>query len=336
VTTLRNPTQRIPHEMWVRMLIDPVCAAYVIYGVTLDAFQAARLRYYWWVPQLIDSAGVSSGKTFVIWLYVNLRAILIPDQEIAVFYPVYEQGKNTFWNYYTEMQTKFGDRAAVFQAQLGKPAQFDAGDEKGGDGTLHGSACYKAFFKNGNKILMPAPSFMKDAVTQASLRLNVMVIEEWPEIDAMSDGINKQLISRVTRASWNQFHPVWCNHILYSGHAMSLMHPSARRYKAHLRAEKRGDPRFANITSSYKDYSNRACYTGKTFQETYRVESTIEADRSTTSQSEWLGKGFGIWGALVKGLFTEQALLQCRANGKLRHVTPVLSRNQFEQIHFST
>ena len=196
--------------MWEEFLCDPVLAAWVIFRIKLDAFQACRLRYLWWTQSVMDSSGVSSGKTIVEWMFVNLRAILIPDQESAVYYPVFETLKNSFWEYYAKV------RAPIFRAQLGKP-QLEDGEEEGGDGTVHGAACYKAYFRNGNKVLGPAPSFMKDAVTQASLRVNTLVIEEWTHIDAASDGIDKQLIDRTTRPSWNQYHPIWGNHIVFFG-----------------------------------------------------------------------------------------------------------------------
>jgi hypothetical protein len=311
--------------MWGDFLCDPVLAAFVIFGVKLDAFQAARLRYYWWAQNVIDSSGVSSGKTIVIWLFVNLRCILIPDHEAAVYYPVFETGKMSFWDYYTKFTAA---KAPIFRAQLGQPMNLEPGEEKGGDGTLHGAACYKAFFRNGSKAMMPAPSFMKDAVTQASLRVNTMVVEEWTHVDASSDGINKQLIDRTTRPCWNQHHPIWGNHILYSAHAQTRMHPAFKRYNDHQRRVNRGDPTYANIAYSYKDYSGLTSHTGKSFREEHRIEGTINNKRNTCSKVEWNGQGFGIWGANGTGWFTEAAILQCVDNGRRRGVTPVLSRQQ--------
>jgi hypothetical protein len=319
------PSLRITQMMWGDFLCDPVLAANVIFGIKLDAFQAARLRYYWWVQNCIDSSGVSSGKTIVIWLFVNLRCILIPDHEAAVYYPVFETGKMSFWDYYSKI------KAPIFRAQLGQPMNLEPGDAKGGDGTLHGAACYKAFYRNGGKAMMPAPSFMKDAVTQASLRVNTMVVEEWTHVDASSDGINKQLIDRTTRPCWNQHHPIWGNHILYSAHAQTRLHPAFKRYNDHQRRVNRGDPTYANIGYSYKDYSDLVSHTGKSFREEHRIEGTINNKRNTCSKVEWNGQGFGIWGASGAGWFTEEALLQCVDNGRRRRVTPVLSRQQFEE-----
>jgi hypothetical protein len=300
-----------------------------VFRVELDAFQAARLRYYWWTQNVIDSSGVGSGKTIVTFLFLCLRAILLPNQVCAIYYPTFGTGKNEFWNYFRDFSMP--GRAPIFLSQLGDPLKLEAGETPDGDGTVHGADCYKAYFRNGNRLLMPAPSFMKDAVTQASLSLNVMVVEEWNQIDASSDGINKQLIDRTRRESWNQFHPIWGNHILFSGHAQTQMHASWSRYAAHQRKVAEGNPEFANLSYCYKDYSNLICHTGKTYRDERRIESTINNKRNACSKIEWLGQGFGVWSANGEGWFTEQALLQCIANGASRGVLPVLSRRQYEE-----
>jgi len=311
--------------MWADFLCDPVMAAEIIFGIRLDAFQALRLRYYWWVQNVIDSSGVSSGKTIVDWVFLNLRAILIPDQEIAIYYPVFEQGKLTFWEYFSKIQ------APLYRAQLGPP-RLDDGDQKDGDGTAHGAGCYKAFFRDGSKVLMPAPSFMKDAVTQGSIRLNVLVVEEWTHVDASSDGINKQLIDRTSRPCWNQNHPIWGNHILFTAHAQTRRHPSYARYQRHQRQCDRGNPTYANISYSYKDYSGLMCHTGKTFREEFRIEGTIANKRNVCSKTEWLGQGLGIWGLDGDGWFTEEAVNLAVEIGRKRHVTPVLSARMYEEV----
>jgi hypothetical protein len=310
--------------MWGDFLCDPVMAAEIIFGIRLDAFQALRLRYYWWVQNVIDSSGVSSGKTIVDWLFLNLRCILIPDQEVAVYYPVFEQGKLTFWEYYSKIQSP------LFRAQLGVPL-LEQGEQKAGDGTAHGAGCYKAFYRSGGKVLMPAPSFMKDAVTQGSIRLNVLVVEEWTHVDASSDGINKQLIDRTSRPCWNQHHPIWGNHILFTAHAQTRRHPSYARYRNHQRRIERGDPTYANISFSYKDYSGLTSHTGKSFREEYRIEATIRNKRNVCSKVEWLGQGFGIWGLDGDGWFTEEAVNAAIESGRRRGVTPVLSAKMYEE-----
>ena len=72
---------------------DPVLAATAIFGADLDVFQRVKLRLMWWVPELIDDSGISTGKTEVIWLAANLRCILLPQPQpyphrtVLVYYP---------------------------------------------------------------------------------------------------------------------------------------------------------------------------------------------------------------------------------------------------------
>jgi hypothetical protein len=109
------------------------------------------------------------------------------------------------------------------------------------------------------------------------------------------------------------------------------MHPAAKRHGDHQRQVNRGNPTFANISYSYKDYSGLISHTGKSFREEHRIEGTINNKRNTCSKVEWMGQGFGIWGASGTGWFTEAAILQCVANGRQRGVVPVLSRRQMEE-----
>lgn len=60
-------------------IADPVFAVWLLFGVELDVFQAVRLRYMWWVPELIDDSGISTGKTEILWVWAQLRAILLPQ-----------------------------------------------------------------------------------------------------------------------------------------------------------------------------------------------------------------------------------------------------------------
>jgi len=313
----------VSEATWEEMLSDPVMAAWVIFGVELDAFQAARLRYYWWVMKVIDSSGFSSGKTIVDFLFTNLRCMLLPDQDVGVYYPVFETGKNTFWGYYR----KFLSTAPIFRAQMGRT---DESGEDDGDGKTEGAACWKAFFRNGNTLFMPAPSFMKAAATQASMRFNTLLVEEWPHIDASSTGIDDQLIGRTTKPCWNQFHPIWGNHILLTAPAKTRMHPGYARFRAHEREVKQGDPNYAVLSYSYKDYSNLTCRTGKTYEQEYRVQGVIDTLKIKQTKAAWLGEGLGIWGMNGAGWFSEEAILQCIANGQRRGVKPVMSRAQFE------
>ena len=320
---------RITPQMWEDFLCDPVLAASVIMGIRLDAFQAARLRFMWWTQNVIDSSGVGSGKTISDFVFLSLRVILLPDHQAAIFYPSFGTGKNSFWEYFGALIGS--GRAPIFVSQMGHPLKSEPGDEIAGDGTVHGADCYTAFFRNGNLLKMPAPSIALNSVRAASLSLNTLIIEEWNQIDAMSDAIDKQLIDRARRASWNQFHPIWGNHIVYTGHAQTRLHPSAPRYHSHERRVKAGDPTYANSAFSYKDFSDLPSdQPGKTFKEHRRNEVSIQAKRAVANKSDWLGQGFGIWGSSGVGWFSEEAILAGIAAGRERAVLPVLTKAQWE------
>lgn len=308
---------RITQTMADDFLCDPVLGAHCFFGFKLDAFQRARLRLMWWVPELIDSSGFSSGKTVVDWAYVNLRCILLPDHHAGVYYPTFETMKNTFFGYYRSVYTP------IFKAQLGRL------DDRNESDKVQGAACFKAFYRSGGQVLMPAPSFMKQAATQASLRLNTLLVEEWTHIDAASDGINAQLIGRVTRESWNQHHPVWGNHITFTAPAKSQMHPAYQRYYGTLRAAQSGNPKFGVCSFSYKDYSAEIpSNSGKSFRDRFRVQGTIDSLRAKfrADRAGWLGEGLGFWARSGTGWFTEEAIMTCVELGRRRQVLPILSR----------
>ena len=48
---------------------DPVLAAWAIFNVELDTFQRVRLRYMWWVLELLDDSGISIGMTEIMWIW---------------------------------------------------------------------------------------------------------------------------------------------------------------------------------------------------------------------------------------------------------------------------
>src|SRR5438552_2958561 len=109
------PHLRITQTMVEDFLIDPVLGAKVIMGIDLDWFQAARLRTYWWVPNVIDHSGVSTGKSFAgVWLAMNLRAALMEGQTLGAYYQTFQAGKEIFWQNYTKI------RHPIFMAQLGR------------------------------------------------------------------------------------------------------------------------------------------------------------------------------------------------------------------------
>lgn len=324
------PALRITQGMWEDLLCDPVLAVRVLFGVKLDAFQACRLRFYWWTQSVFDSSGVGSGKTICDFLFLCLRCVLIPNQDAAAFYPSLGTGIQSFWSYFSDFKQM--PQAKLFFSQLGNPLKVEAGEELAGDGTVHSPECYTAWFRNGNKLLMPAPSIMLNSRNAASLTVNTLLIEEWAQIDAASDAIDKQLVDRCRGASWNQDHSIWGNHIVYTAHAQTRTHPAAPRHAAQQRKINAGEPTCANITFSYKDFSDLPSdMPGKSFKEHRRNKVTIATGESG-DPSVWLGRGLGFWGVSGTGWFTEEAMTTAMARGREGNLTAVLNRGQYEQL----
>lgn len=311
---------KITQGMWEDFLCDPALAARVILGFKFDAFQNIRLRYYWWVQEVEDHSGFSSGKTIVDWAFAQLRAILIPNQALGIYYPVFETGKKTFWTYYTAC------KSPLFHAQIGKL------DHEGGEtkrvAKTEGASSFECTYRNGNTLLLPAASFSRDAVTQASLRFNTIIVEEWTHIDAMGTGIDDQIIGRNTRECWNQNHPIWGNHFVYSAPAKTRMHPGHVRHQTIERSWRNGSPKSHSFGFCYKDFSNLPALSGKSFRETWRIDSTIKNRKSKTAKADWLGESLGVWAASGKGWYNEEGILQCVTQGRQRGVKPIIARNQ--------
>lgn len=319
------PRYRISEAMWEDLLCDPVMAANVLCHANLDAFQAARLRYYHWVPRVNDSSGFSSMKTKCIVLWVCIRQMLMPERHIGIYYFSAGQGRNTFWVALKELI----NQSEILAYHI---------DELSQDSAVH-----KIIWKNGGYTFLPAPSFARDAATQSSMRYHDEVIEEWTHIDASSEGINAQLLGRATMATWNQNHPIWTNHMIFSAPAKTRLHPAFARFSKHQKFARNGNPNYVTLHYSHKDYSNlpvdprdmsRALKGDpdvETFITKYRNSGTISALKvESKSRTDWLAEGLGIWGADGKGWFTEEALLRCQQNGQRRNVIPVTSRQQYE------
>ncbi len=304
----------ISQEMWEEFLTDPVMAAEILLGYYFDAFQQNRLVYDWFVPRVNDSSGYSSAKTNVIVAMTALRCLLLPERRIGIYYPTAGTGRNVYW----DLIMKLKGRSDIFSDAIASTSQA--------------SACHRIDFKDGGAILLPAPGFDRDAASQASMRFHDMVIEEWTHIDASSDGINAQLIGRPTQGTWNQHHPVWTNHLIFSAPAKTRTHPAFVRFEKHFKFANDGHPGYATLHYSYKDYSNLPAEPGsnETFKHRYRNEDMIQGKKTEAKDpTEWLAEGLGIWGTSGMGWFTEQALRNAQENGKRRGVTPIVSREQF-------
>lgn len=319
-------------------LIDPVMGAKVIMGIDLDAFQALRLRTYWWVPNVIDSSGFGTGKSFVFWIFMNLRCVIIGDQWCYAYYQTFEAGKQIFWPYYRQY------RHPLFVAQLGR---LDEEGESAGKDNTRGPACYIQHFKNESLVAMPAPNWLQEAKGQAGLTFNVAGIDEWTKVETMAKktntravnaegqtvgGINQQILGRVRRRSFNQHHLLWGNHRLFMATAESTMHPSYARVRAFQSEINKGNPNYAMISFSFKDFSNLPAPGGKPFKEEVPNWQTITDMKVQLTKTHFLREGLGIWARETKGWYSEEAVERCIELGKQLGTQPEISRNTIQAI----
>jgi len=146
-------------QKWMeQFFFDPVMAAYVLMGAKLDVFQQARLRFYWFCPEVIDSSGVGTGKTEVQFVYLMLRCMLMPGHLAAIYFPNFQTGKDTFWVKFADYE----ERSPVFAAQFRKGQKAD--EEKANQ---RNPGAWIRTFKNGSKLFMPAPDCKEFAFARA-------------------------------------------------------------------------------------------------------------------------------------------------------------------------
>lgn len=316
------PRLRITRTMVEDFIVDPVLAAEVLFGVRMDVFQKSRLRTYWWVPNVIDSSGIGSGKTSLgVFIWANLRSIILGDQRGLVMYQNLTSGENQFWSKFHTMSSP------LFQAQLGKMTKEG---EATGKANTQGASCHLQHYKNGSVLMMPAPDWLRGATGRAGEDVNFVALDEWTKSDAAKkeglSGIDEQIVARVRRYSFNQHHPVWGNHWLYTASAESPEHKSYAKVREFERKIKQGDPTYAHVSYSYKDYSDLPCgVAGKTFRQHFRNEATYENIKLMGS-AQFKRQGLGLWAKETRGWYTEASVARCRELGARLGLRPETER----------
>lgn len=304
---------RVTQTMVDDFIIDPVLGAKVIMGIEMDAFQAARLRTYWWVPNVMDSSAVGTAKTMTFWIFLNLRSVLIGDQVCLAYYQTFDAGKRVFWPYYRLI------RHPLFRAQLGK---LDVDGDSDGKSNSKGPACWTQHFRNDSQVQMPAPNWVQEAVGQAGLDINVAGLDEWTKATKIgtggdgADGINSQILARVRRKSFNQYHPLWGNHTIFMGSAESPQHPAYKRYEDFQRQIRAGNPEYAHVSFSFKDYSNLRCYTGRSFKSQFRNERMYANLKAQETAAGYRRQALGLWSRETKTWYSEEQVQKCIDLGK--------------------
>lgn len=308
-------------------LIDPVMGVRVIFGIKLDAFQAFALKMQWWYPWFLDYSGLGTGKSIRLFLGPVLRNVLVEDQVGCVCYQTLDAGHRVFWQYFTQFDQR---EAPHFVYNLGK--QDRVGEISGKDNTK-GAACYVQHFKNGGRILMPAPNWFQDAKSIAGDTFNWVVLDEWTKIETMTKkgetigGIDKQVLGRVRRKSWNQYNRVWCNRRLFSATAEAPSHPGYKRFAVFQKKINAGDSNYAMFTSSFKDFSNLPSKNGRPFKEVQPDWEMIKGNKATWTKAHFLREALGVWARETKGWYSEEALNRCVELGAANGLEPECTRN---------
>lgn len=301
-----------------KFITDPVMAAYVILGMEFDTFQAARLRTYWWCPNMQDNSGVSTGKTAVQFAYCNLRAILcgrLGNHICAVYFPNFQTMKEEFWPYFQatmERSDIYGNLLAV---------------RKGIYGEHKDPGAWWMEFIDGSRITCPAPGFMTDALSSASRRFNTLVVDDYLRAMDMGDGLEKQLLDRVTRPNFNKKHPIWDNHTKLLGHAETPSHKGYNRIKVAKKAISDGSTRHALLSFCHLDWSDKPTQ-GTTFKRKYCPEDTAREQKKNLPWDQYARQWLGIWSRDGQNYYPEIIIIR----GFVR-IKPLVGRQYPHEIN---
>ena len=297
-------------DAWIR---NPVEGAEILLGERLDQFQQNRLIKCWCTPRVIDSSGLGCGKSKNLWIVSVLRCILIPDHWVLVYYQTFASGQRNYWNYFSEV----GTRSRLFATQVGR---IDCEGNKDGKATNKGPSCYTCYFKNQSKIEMPAGGFDRDATSQAGINTNDLCIDEYTKIDGTgSSGIDDQLIGRARRYCFNQNHPFWCNHHLFTATAEDTMHPAYDRMTKYKRRIDAGDPEYQLFNYSVKEFSDLPYDSQRSFKQMFNDGRMLRDLRQGKTVPAYLQEAFGIWSANGRGFYTLDRINRCYAVGRERN-----------------
>lgn len=302
----------IPADLARRLIGDPVMAAKVLMGAELDVFQAARLRYAWFVPAMLDHSGISTAKSEIVFILAFLRLMLLPNPKsylprvVAVYYQQESAAIGTF----IPKLEKYCEKSKIFELQIKK--------QRGGMLYRKVEGCIVIEMRNGGRCELPAGDFARNAKNQASRRFNDAFCDETGEMDKMGDGVNMQIIGRATLECFNPNHPIWCNHRLFLGHAESPDHPYHKRFAAMRNAARRGSQGHVVFCANFDDYQGK--YREKYGQEAAKVarDQKLELDEAEYAWI-WLGE----WKRPSMGWYSKQlrdGVLRIDVKPQLRRV----------------
>ena len=285
---------------WLELVRDPVMAAEIILGAEFDTAASVALRMYWFVPNVMDNSGVSTGKTEVTWTWACLRQILLPhpagweSQKIALYYPTKSQAKEAIGDRFD----KTIERSHIFRREI-EPARGGKYVMREIEGTLEIS------LRNGGKIRLPATDMKGDAKNQASRRYHHGAIDEFPEIDLASDALDKQLLQRINAPCPQPDHPLFTNHIKLAGHAEGRNHPAYQRFKVWKAIIRDGSQLHALHTRCFRDWS-------PVWRKRIIKPLQVRADKLKLTDAEFEQRWGGTWAEDSDQWFTGKDIAACQ------------------------
>ena len=272
---------------WIELISDPVMASEIILNCTFDVHQAARLRYFWFVPNCMDDSGVGTGKTTIIFAWQALRHILLPHPRgmsprlMALFYPTLSTAKEAIGDQFE----KFIDTAPIFRNEIAPTTRggkrYALREEEG---------YYEFRFRNGGITRMPAIGMSKDGSNLASRRYTDGVVDEQKEVDLKSRVLDKQILQRCNGPTpYGRHHPLWTNHCKLLGHAEDPgTHPAYKRHIAWKNLIKEGSQEYHIISACFRDVNIQT--------HGFMINQTeIRRDFHSLSSAEFEQRRGGIW-----------------------------------------
>lgn len=301
-----------------RLISDPVMAALYLMEFEMDDFQAAKFRIWWGVPNVMDHSGVSVGKSEMLVCLIFLRLMLLPipnkPRVVTAYYPSMGTAERVLLKKIEEALA----RSNLLNKQVRR--------QRGGSFYRKMQNVIHVQMRDGGSLEIPAGDFMKDSANNASARFNDLFLDETSKMDAMGDGVDKELAQRNTQECFNPNHPIHANKTLFLAHAESPSHPYYKRFRGIMKAIRKGSQDFAVITASHHDF--RGEYKRRFGQEPARKEAAQRAS-GELDEAELAQIWHGLWKRPSKGLYPDTM----RKAITRRDVRPHLRRTDPETIY---
>jgi hypothetical protein len=188
-------------------------------GWRIDSGAEQRFRRKWDSRLVMDITPRGGSHELEDWVIANIRASIIPEQEVGVFFPTVEAAVSGFWRFYDEFKGR-----DLFQF-------LTACSEPKPDKPMSG----QVRFKSGGGIRVVTASDLGRGECSPTCRYNTVLIADCERLDAVGPGdlVDREILPRVTRPSWNPEDPILCNRVL-----MRAFPPNPERWGRLVRMRK--------------------------------------------------------------------------------------------------